>query len=131
VSNAKQYQIKAKTNKQHLFLAGQPCILGGSLHPDDKFSSESHFFIYPKFITSITSSDQLWINKKVTFRRECVIGIKATPPNTGLAYQDKMLFVCFGLHLVWFGIAHTQLGARSPKQPVFSFGFQLIPTSYG
>jgi hypothetical protein len=59
VSNAKPYQMKAKTNKQHFFLAGQPCIWGGSLYPDDKFSSESDFFIYSKLITL---SYIVWVN---------------------------------------------------------------------
>jgi hypothetical protein len=52
---------------------------------------------------------------KVTFKREFVIGKKAIPQNTGLACQEKMLCVCFGPYLVWFGTVHTQLGAISPK----------------
>jgi hypothetical protein len=54
---------------------------------------------------------------KVTFKRFFAIGKKGTPPppNTGLACQEKIVFVCFGPYLVWFATVHTQLGAISPK----------------
>jgi hypothetical protein len=50
---------------------------------------------------------------KVTLKGEFAIGKNATPTNTGMACQEKILFICSGPHLVWFGTVHTQLGAIS------------------